>query len=40
MGIQEYLCDLSNNQLREIKYRFRDQMGSGRFSKSGFVCDR
>lgn len=26
MGIQEYLCDLSNNQLREIKYRFREQI--------------
>ena len=26
MGIQEYLYDLSNNQLREIKYRYREKI--------------
>ncbi len=26
MGIQEYLYELSNNQLRDIKYRFREQI--------------
>lgn len=26
MGIQEYLCDLLDNQLRDIKYRFREQI--------------
>ncbi len=26
MGIQEYLCDLLNNQLRDIKYRYREQI--------------
>ncbi len=26
MGIQEYLYDLSNNQLKEIKYRYRIQI--------------
>lgn len=26
MGIQKYLCDLLNNQLRDIKYRYREQI--------------
>lgn len=26
MGVQEYLCDLLNNQLRDIKYKYREQV--------------
>lgn len=26
MGLQEYLNDLLNNQLKEIKYRFRERV--------------